>query len=63
MKSHIKDTMYEIFPKERDDVDIISNTEIGNIKLFGVENKDRIKVGLSEKQIVNKNGIFALYLI
>ena len=43
MKSHIKDTMYEIFPKERDDVDIISNTEIGNIKLFGIENKDRIK--------------------
>ena len=63
MKSHIKDTMYEIFPKERDDVDIISKTEIGNIKLLGVENKGRIKVGLSEKQIGNKNGICVVYLI
>ena len=63
MKSHIKDTMYEIFPKERDEVDIISKTEIGNIKLLGVENKGRIKVGLSEKQIGNKNGICVVYLI
>lgn len=63
MKSHIKDTMYEIFPKERDDVDIISKTEIGNIKLLGVENKGRIEVGLSEKQIGNKNGIYVVHLI
>lgn len=63
MKSHIKDTMYEIFPKERDDVDIISKTEIGNIKLLGVENQGRIEVGLSEKQTVNKKGICVVYLI
>lgn len=63
MKSHIKDTMYEIFPKERDDVDIISKTEIGNIKLLGVENKCRIEVSLSEKQIGNKNGICVVHLI
>lgn len=62
MKSHFKDNLFEIFPRERDEVDIISKTEIGNVKLLGVERKGEMEVELPEEQIVNKKGIFMILL-
>ena len=62
MKSRYKDTIIELFPEQRNDVSIISETEIGNIKLLGVDKLVPKVANSFETPIVKQEGMCSLFL-